>query len=145
MHKCTNAHLSISMELPLRWSSSCLCDERYEILGVCRTVFPFLADLPRISFLMQHSRECHGSDTTQSECYERERERMTLRSWKATALSAAALLLLLCSLTTYSTASNNNNNFSPFSSNVVALTSRNWRSLVEESPHAVFVNICRSG
>ena len=33
----------------------------------------------------------------------------------------------------------------PFSSNVVALTARNWRQEVEESPHAVFVNICRQG
>lgn len=33
----------------------------------------------------------------------------------------------------------------PYSSNVVALTSKNWREEVEESPHAVFVNICRSG
>jgi hypothetical protein len=33
----------------------------------------------------------------------------------------------------------------PFSSNVVALTSKNWREHVEDSPHAVFVNICRSG
>jgi hypothetical protein len=32
-----------------------------------------------------------------------------------------------------------------YSSNVVALTARNWRSEVEESPHAVFVNICRVG
>ena len=34
---------------------------------------------------------------------------------------------------------------SPFSSNVVALTARNWRREVEDSPHAVFVNICRIG
>lgn len=33
----------------------------------------------------------------------------------------------------------------PFSSNVVALTAKNWRQEVEESPHAVFVNICRQG
>ena len=32
-----------------------------------------------------------------------------------------------------------------FSSNVVELTSRNWRTEVEESPLAVFVNICRRG
>jgi hypothetical protein len=30
---------------------------------------------------------------------------------------------------------------SPFSSNVVELTARNWRKEVEESPHAVFVNV----
>ena len=33
----------------------------------------------------------------------------------------------------------------PFSSNVVALDSSNWRQEVLESPHAVFVNICRVG
>lgn len=33
----------------------------------------------------------------------------------------------------------------PFSSNVVALTPKNWRQEVEDSPHAVFVNICRVG
>lgn len=33
----------------------------------------------------------------------------------------------------------------PYSSNVVALTSKNWREEVEDSPHAVFVNICRAG
>lgn len=33
----------------------------------------------------------------------------------------------------------------PFSSNVVALTARNWRREVEDYPHAVFVNICRVG
>jgi hypothetical protein len=32
-----------------------------------------------------------------------------------------------------------------FSSNVVNLTPKNWRQEVEESPHAVFVNICRQG
>ena len=34
---------------------------------------------------------------------------------------------------------------SNFSSNVVLLNSRNWRREVEDSPHAVFVNVCRSG
>jgi thiol-disulfide isomerase/thioredoxin len=33
----------------------------------------------------------------------------------------------------------------PFSSNVVALTAKNWKEEVEESPHAVFVNMCRVG
>lgn len=33
----------------------------------------------------------------------------------------------------------------PFSSNVIALSSKNWREEVEDSPHAVFVNICRQG
>jgi len=32
-----------------------------------------------------------------------------------------------------------------FSSNVVMLNQRNWRKEVEESGHAVFVNVCRSG
>ena len=32
----------------------------------------------------------------------------------------------------------------PFSSNVVALTPKNWKEL-EKSPHAWFVNICRAG
>jgi len=32
-----------------------------------------------------------------------------------------------------------------FSSNVVMLNSRNWRREVEESGHAVFINICRQG
>ena len=33
----------------------------------------------------------------------------------------------------------------PFSSNVIALTAKNWKEEVEESPHAVFVNMCRQG
>jgi hypothetical protein len=33
----------------------------------------------------------------------------------------------------------------PFSSNVVELTAKNWKEEVEDSPHAVFVNICRQG
>lgn len=32
-----------------------------------------------------------------------------------------------------------------FSSNVIMLNSRNWRREVEETGHAVFVNVCRSG
>jgi hypothetical protein len=32
-----------------------------------------------------------------------------------------------------------------FSSNVVVLTATNWQDEVVNSPHAVFVNICRSG
>ena len=50
-----------------------------------------------------------------------------------------SLLGLLSSLPSVSLAAN------PFSSNVVALTARNWRREVEDSPHAVFVNICRIG
>lgn len=33
----------------------------------------------------------------------------------------------------------------PFSSNVVALTPQNWKEVVLDNPHAVFVNICRVG
>ena len=33
----------------------------------------------------------------------------------------------------------------PFSSNVVALTPKNWREEVLDSPHGVFINICRVG
>jgi protein disulfide-isomerase A6 len=33
----------------------------------------------------------------------------------------------------------------PFSSNVVALTARNFRTEVEEYPHAVFISMCREG
>lgn len=50
------------------------------------------------------------------------------------------LLLLVSSALLLAAAASN-----PYSSNVVALTSKNWRSEVEESPHAVFVNICRAG
>jgi hypothetical protein len=34
---------------------------------------------------------------------------------------------------------------SPFSSNVIELTPQNWKEVVVESKHAVFVNICRQG
>ena len=54
-------------------------------------------------------------------------------------VAAAALLLLLQPRTAHA------RNPSPFSSNVVALTARNWKREVEDSPHGVFVNICRSG
>ena len=52
-------------------------------------------------------------------------------------VAAAALLLLLLQPRIA--------HASPFSSNVVALTARNWKREVEDSPHGVFVNICRSG
>ena len=55
--------------------------------------------------------------------------------------AAAALLLLLLLQPRIAHARNP----SPFSSNVVALTARNWKREVEDSPHGVFVNICRSG
>ena len=54
------------------------------------------------------------------------------------AAGRVCLLLLVCFI---SFASSSN----PFSSNVVALTAKNWRQEVEESPHAVFVNMCRVG
>ena len=49
---------------------------------------------------------------------------------------ASALLLLCLAGTAYSA--------SPFSSNVVELTPKNWKQL-EKSPHVWFVNICRQG
>ena len=56
---------------------------------------------------------------------------------------ASTTLLLLLLLTVSSvvnvTASN------PYSSNVVALTAANWNEVVVDTPHAVLVNICRSG
>jgi len=33
----------------------------------------------------------------------------------------------------------------PYSSNVIALTSSNWKEIVLDNPHSVFVNICRIG
>lgn len=33
----------------------------------------------------------------------------------------------------------------PYSTNVIALTPKNWKEEVVNSPHAVFVNVCRSG
>jgi hypothetical protein len=53
---------------------------------------------------------------------------------------ALAVIVGLLSLVSISDAA-----ASPYSSNVVELTARNWRTEVEESPHAVFVNICRMG
>ena len=51
----------------------------------------------------------------------------------------AFLFLALLSVAKVALAAN------PFSSNVVALTDKNWKKEVLESPHAVFVNICRQG
>ena len=66
--------------------------------------------------------------------------KMRLQRLSTTALvSLAAALLLLLAGTAQA------RNPSPFSSNVVALTARNWKREVEDSPHGVFVNICRSG
>ena len=48
------------------------------------------------------------------------------------------LLLLVCCISAVSSGN-------PFSSNVVALTAKNWKQDIEESPHAVFVNMCREG
>jgi hypothetical protein len=52
-------------------------------------------------------------------------------------------LLILPSLLLLLQVANAANN--PFSSNVVLLTATNWQDEVVNSPHAVFVNICRSG
>ncbi len=52
-------------------------------------------------------------------------------------MSLVASALLLLAATAFAQ--------SPFSSNVINLTPRNWRREVEESPHAVFINICRQG
>ena len=49
------------------------------------------------------------------------------------------LLLLSCITKRMTLAAN------PFSTNVVALTAHNWKEEVLESPHAVFVNVCRVG
>jgi hypothetical protein len=57
--------------------------------------------------------------------------------------SKSSLLSLVCLLLGVSVSLVHATN--PFSSNVVALTSQNWRSEVLESPHAVIVNICRVG
>ena len=51
-------------------------------------------------------------------------------------LKLAALLLLSLGATARGA--------NPFSSNVVALTPKNWKQL-EKSPHVWFVNICRIG
>ncbi len=60
------------------------------------------------------------------------------RRARAAGLLAAACLVTLLALPHPAAASN------PFSSNVVALTPKNWKEL-EKSPHAWFVNICRAG
>lgn len=54
-------------------------------------------------------------------------------------LISALVGALLLFGTDVTTASN------PYSSNVVALTTSNWKDVVLDNPHAVFVNICRSG
>ena len=55
---------------------------------------------------------------------------------KPTTLLVTALLCLLSS----SVEAGN-----PYSSNVIALTPQNWKQEVLDSPHAVFVNVCRQG
>jgi len=52
-----------------------------------------------------------------------------------------SLLFLLVGATVLRAVTGSN----PYSSNVVALTSQNWQQEVLDSPHAVFVNICRAG
>ena len=54
----------------------------------------------------------------------------------AAASAAAVLLLTLPSSALVS---------AQFSSNVVSLTDKNWAQEVLDSPHPVFVNLCRSG
>jgi len=58
-------------------------------------------------------------------------------------MASATLLLLLAG------GSSNSKSFvsasNPYSTNVVALTSANWKEVVLDSPHAVLINICRSG
>lgn len=53
--------------------------------------------------------------------------------------------LFLLSFTLSTTTTTTTEAANPFSSNVVALTAENWKDEVLESPHAVFVNICRVG
>lgn len=63
------------------------------------------------------------------------------RRWMATAaalLGAAAVVLSSCAAEAEAASS-------LFSSNVVELTAQNWKEVVLDSPHAVFVNICRVG
>ena len=62
------------------------------------------------------------------------------RAIVATPFVAAGSLLLILSLQFGAVESAN-----PFSSNVVALTPKNWKEEVLDSPYGVFVNICRSG
>jgi len=60
--------------------------------------------------------------------------------WRSVITTTTTLLLLLTgTLVVTVTASN------PYSSNVVALTAANWKEVVVDTPHAVLVNICRSG
>jgi len=56
-----------------------------------------------------------------------------------TTMSRMTILMTIFAIVFSTVASN------PFSSNVVALTSQNWKEEVLDSPHAVFVNICREG
>ena len=58
-------------------------------------------------------------------------------------LASSAFLLLL-----FAGGSNNGayvDASNPYSSNVVALTSANWKEVVLDNPHAVLINICRNG
>jgi len=59
----------------------------------------------------------------------------------AVAASATLLLLLAGGSSSNSFVSASN----PYSTNVVALTSANWKEVVLDSPHAVLINICRNG
>ena len=59
--------------------------------------------------------------------------------WRSVITTTTTTLLLLLTVSSVVTASN------PYSSNVVALTAANWKEVVVDTPHAVLVNICRSG
>jgi hypothetical protein len=65
-------------------------------------------------------------------------------STTTTTLLLSLLLLLLAGRnannSSVSAASTN-----PYSSNVIALTSSNWKEIVLNNKHSVFVNICRIG
>jgi len=57
-----------------------------------------------------------------------------------TGVIVSTLLLLLAGSSSGGVSAAN-----PYSSNVVALTSANWKEVVLDNPHAVLINICRNG
>jgi len=68
----------------------------------------------------------------------------------AAARAMVLLLLGILSITTTTTTNRSSilvaaQNQNLFSSNVVTLTSSNWKEHVVDNPHLVFVNICRKG
>jgi len=62
-----------------------------------------------------------------------------LGGWLTVSVSAIAFLAMLGSSRTTLVAGQ------VYSSNVVTLTSSNWKEEVVENPHMVLVNICRKG